>query len=109
MFAGFTSIFWLFSLNFQKATLKTSDIISVFTTSEAKQHFNRYTHAVDYSYHLCGTKKKKVKWNGVVMKEDEMVRLEEGNIGRERKLSSDERENRNMKRHEGCWKEWKTE
>lgn len=27
-----------------------------------------------------------------------MVRLEEGNIGRERKLSSDERENRNMTR-----------
>lgn len=33
------------------------------------------------------------------MKEDEMVRLDEGNIGRERELSPDETENRNMKRH----------
>lgn len=60
----------------------------LFTTSEAKQRFSRSLHAVDYSYQLCGAKKEKVKWDGIVMKEDEIARLEKGNIGRERKWSS---------------------
>lgn len=101
MFAGFTSIFFCFLLWMSKvlpSRHQTSFQCSVFT-SEAKQCFSHSMHAVDYSYHLCGTKKKKVKWNGVVMKEDEIVRLEEENIGRERKLSSEGRENSNMKGH----------
>lgn len=36
--------FLVHSLDFQRAALKTSDIILLFTTSEAKQHFSRSPH-----------------------------------------------------------------
>lgn len=48
-----TSIFGVSGLDFQGDALKTSDIILLFTTSEAKQRFSCSSHAVDYSYRLC--------------------------------------------------------
>lgn len=45
-------------------------------------------------------RKNKVKWDGVVMKEGEIARLEDRNIGGERKQSSEERERRNLR---GVW------
>lgn len=56
-------VFWLLPWIF-RAGLKTSDIISMFTSSEAKWCFSHSLHAVDYSYQLCVMKKEKsqVRW-----------------------------------------------
>lgn len=44
------------------------------------------------------TKKERVEWDGAVMKEDEMVRLEAGNIGRERKIKVQRKEKGEIRR-----------
>lgn len=49
----YSRVFGGLSLNFQRAALKTSHIISVFTT------LSRSSHAADYSYHLRGARKRK--------------------------------------------------
>lgn len=44
------------------------------------------------------TKKERVEWDGAVMKEDEMARLEAENIGRERKIKVQRKEKREIRR-----------